>query len=403
MRLRHLHQRARPFRRGGLWTLSLACVLLSGPAAAGLGRTPGQVAAAVGFCGLWPWAADRWRRVGPPGDAVAFEIRSFVAECAITGFVLAWASLPPQPAFAGTVCLLGGATALAGWRLTAAAAVALTLGAAVGARLAPELTTASSPGTDLMAALLVLVYVLALAHISFRQAQRLDAHRQSLVEKSAALTRINGRMQQYLPPSLRDRISRAPEQPCGWERRWLTVAFVDLVGFTELSERLEAERLAAMLDDYLAALIPAAECLGGEVSKLLGDGMLVVFGLGSDSDRRGAVDAALAFCSDLPERLTRLAGRWRARGEPMALCMRAGLASGLCTLGDRGGAGRLDFTLIGPPVNLASRLQAHAAVNRVLLDEASALLAEPRHRLEAPQTLAVKGVGAVPTYALADP
>src|SRR5690606_40859467 len=51
------------------------------------------------------------------------------------------------------------------------------------------------------------------------------------------------------------------------------LVFVDLVGFTELSERLEAELLAGILDEYLGAFIPAAEDRGGEVSKLLGDGM----------------------------------------------------------------------------------------------------------------------------------
>jgi class 3 adenylate cyclase len=181
------------------------------------------------------------------------------------------------------------------------------------------------------------------------------------------------------------------------------VSFVDLVGFTELSERLEAELLASILDEYLAALIPAVERRGGEVSKLLGDGMLLVFDPRDDDNRRAAVDSALAFCGELPELLSRLAVRWRDRGEPVALQMRAGIASGFCTLGDRGGTDRLDFTLIGSPVNLASRLQACASVNGVLMDEASAALAEATHPLGPPRILQVKGLGAMPAYAPAYP
>ncbi len=402
VRLRHFHQRTRPFRRGGLWLLALAGVLLAAPPA-DAARTPAQLAAGIGFCALWPWVADRWRQLGPRGDALGFEMGSFVAECALAALVLGWMSLPPFPAFAGTVCLLGGATALSGWRLLLPAAAAVVVGGAAGASLSPRLTAASTAGADLVAGLLMLTYVLALGEISFRQAQRLAVQRQGLAEKSAALGRINDRLQRYLPPSLRDRVKRAPEQPCRWERRWLTVVFVDLVGFTALSERLEAERLAAMLDDYLAALIPAAERRGGEVSKLLGDGMLVVFGLSADDDRRRAVDSALAFCMELPARLAALAGVWRARGEPVSLRMRAGIASGFCTLGDRGGAGRLDFTLIGPAVNLASRLQVHAAIDGVLMDEASAALAETNHRLEGPRSLDVKGLGPTLAYAPFDP
>lgn len=400
MRLRHLHQRTRPFRRGGLWLLSGACLLLAQPMLAGAARTPAQIAVGVGVCALWPWAADRWRAWGPSGDAVRFEMGTYVAECTFAGLVLGWVSVPPLLGFAAAVCLLAGATGLAGWRLLVPAAAGLLLGAVTGIALSPQLTAASTTGADLLAMALVLGHMLALAQMSFRQAQRLDGHRLSLAEKSAALERINRRMQRYLPPSLRERIVRAPEQPCDWERQWLTVAFVDLVGFTELSERLEPELLAAILDDYLAALIPAAERRGGEVSKLLGDGVLIVFGLRGGGDRRAAVDAALTFCRALPALLEHLAGRWRARGEPVALRMRAGIASGFCTLGDRGGAGRLDFTLIGSPVNLASRLQAHAGVNGVLLDEASAALSETGHCFEAPRLLQVKGLGATAAYAL---
>jgi class 3 adenylate cyclase len=89
---------------------------------------------------------------------------------------------------------------------------------------------------------------------------------------------------------------------------------------------------------------------------------------------------ALALCLEAPALMAAVARRWRDRGERLALAMRAGIASGLCTLGDRGGSDRLDFTLIGTPVNLASRLQARATENGTLLDEATGLLCAPSQR-----------------------
>ena len=400
MRVRHLHQRTRSFRYGGFWLLAASIGLLGGAAFAEVARSPLQVAAGAGFCVTWPWAVDRLRRLGPAGEALTFDLAAYSVECAVVGAVLAWASVPVAAAFAASMCLLTGATALAGWRLLLPAAGALVAGGAVGIATSPGLTTASTPGSDAVSLVLVMAHALAIAHLSFRQAQRLDGHRRALAEKSAALERINGRMQRYLPPTLRLRVTRAPDEPCRWERRWVTVTFVDLVGFTELSERLEAELLAGILDEYLATLIPAAEARGGEVSKLLGDGVLVVFGLRDADGRSGRVESALTFCTDLPEMLGRLAGRWRRRGEPVTLQMRAGIASGFCTLGDRGGADRLDFTVIGSPVNLASRLQALACAGGVLLDEASAALAERSHALGPRQELNVKGIGAVGAYAL---
>ena len=356
------------------------------------------------FCFVWPlWMDLLWRRPPAGIESSRYEMLLYAGECTLTAAVFGWLSLPPLALLAATVCLLAGAMALAGWRLAIPAGIGLAAGMAAGAAAAPELTAASTGAVDAVAMLLILGYALALASQSFRQAQRLDAHRLALAERSAVLERLNQRMQRYLPPSLRARLARAPEEPCRWERAWLTVAFVDLVGFTELSERLDAEALADILDEYLSALVPAAERRGGEVSKLLGDGVMAVFGGQDGNHRRDRVVGAVDFCREVPGLLEGLADHWRARGDVVRLRMRAGVASGFCTLGDRGGAGRFDFTLIGGPVNLASRLQAHAPEDGVLLDPASAALAECVFTLAPPRMLDIKGLGNMATYALVDP
>lgn len=403
MQVRHLHRRTRPFRYAGFWVVAVCQLPVLPAALGGAARTPWQVLTGIAFCLAWPWLVDRLQRLAPPGGSWRWDRAAYLGECALVGIVLGWVSVPAAAGFATALCLLSGATALAGWRLLLPATLGLAAGGGVGSAFAPQLTGASAAFGDVLALTLVFGYTLLLAQISFGQARRLAGHRRSLAEKSAALERINGRMQRYLPPSLRARVLRAPDDPCRWERRWLTIAFVDLVGFTELAERLEAEPLAALLDEYLGALIPAAEQRGGEVSKLLGDGMLVVFGLKEPVERRGQVEAAMAFCAALPDLLARLADGWRRRGEPVALRSRAGIASGLCTLGDRGGEDRLDFTLIGPPVNLASRLQALAPVDGMLLDEASAALAEAVRAIGPPRTLDIKGLGAVRAHPLEAP
>lgn len=404
MRLRRLYPRTRPFRYAGFW-LAAAALQLAGSA----DRTTWQLGAAGGFCCLWPLLADRLRgRCGGSARAHAASADAVfhVGECALAALVFGWASIPVPLAIAAVVCLLAGATALAGWRLLLPSALALGLGAPAGILLAPVVTPASAPAADAVAVALLVGFSLALAHLAFVQAQRLDGQRLALAARSASLERLNGHMQRYLPPSLRDRLARGPEQTGRWERCWLTVAFVDLVGFTELARRLDAEPLAGLIDDYLGVLIPAAEARQGEVSKVMGDGVLVAFGLRDGLDRRAAAAAALTFCQDLPRRLERLAECWQRRGEPLHLSVRVGLASGYCTLGDRGAAGRLDFTLLGTPVNLASRLQDRAAPDTALLDEATAALLAPDPRLGPRERLPVKGLGdqwAQPCELQADP
>ncbi|MFU8815216.1 MAG: adenylate/guanylate cyclase domain-containing protein [Pseudomonadales bacterium] len=397
MRIRRLHQRARPFRYAAFWLMGGVCLLLWEQ------RAPSQVLTGAALCLLWPLLVDALLRRPLAGVAAErLAMGAYTAECGLAAALFAWVSLPPLPALAAVLCLLCGAAALAGQRLLLPSAAALLLGAGFGGHFAPQMTLASSAAADAVAMVLILGFGLALAQVSFRQAQRLDAHRQLQRLRSEGLERANHRLQRYLPPSLRRRIREAPDAATGSERRWLTVAFVDLVGFTELSARLDAEALAVVLDDYLAAVIEAAERGRGEVSKLLGDGVMVVFGSPGDADRHGQVLEAVEFCRQLPVLLGRLASQWRARGDLVQLHTRAGVASGFCTVGDRGGAERLDFTLIGPAVNLASRLQAHATPGGVLLDAATAALAENDYRLTPAETLDVKGVGPVLAYGLVD-
>jgi class 3 adenylate cyclase len=404
MRIRRLQQRARPFRYGAFWLMAGICLLLWDETE----RVVWQPFVGTAFCALWPLMIDRLlrarARANPPRQRVErFAMSAYAAECAVAGAVFAWISLPPLAALAALLCLLCGAAALAGWRLLLPSSVLVLLGAAVGAAAAPVLTAASAPAADALAMVQILVFALALAHVSFHQAQRLDAHRLALSARSVGLEQANHRLQRYLPPSLRTRLERTPDDVRRSERRWLTVAFVDLVGFTALSARLDAEALAAVLDEYLAALVEAAEQRGGEVSKLLGDGVMVVFDVPGAEARRAQAVGAVAFCAAVPALLTRLEAQWRARGDLVRLQMRGGIASGHCTVGDRGGAGRLDFTLIGPPVNLASRLEAHAPVDGVLMDAATAALVESAYPLQPPHRLDIKGLGQVVVHGLVDP
>lgn len=359
-------------------------------------------AAAAAFCLLWPML--EWRLTVRPDHRLRHLPYWVVygAESLITGAVLCSAGLPPLAGAAVVVALLAGAAAQAGRRLLLAAAVALVAGALIGLAANPAPIVRSTLWADAASLVLLLGFSVALADLSFRQALRLNARGRLLASRSQSLERLNARLEHYVPQSLRQRLRRTPERRCSWERRWLSVAFVDLAGFTSLAERTEAEVLADVLDEYLEALAGAVERHRGELSKLMGDGVLVAFGLAAAGSRRSAAVDCVRFCLEIPDMLSRLADARRARGELVDLQMRAGIASGYCTLGDWGGNGRLDFTVIGSPVNLASRLQARAGNNGLLADAATAALAEREIPLEEPRWLDLRGFGRVRAHASVD-
>ena len=401
MELRNLHRRARPFRYFGFWAMAAICVLLLGGE-----RSAGQVLPVAAFCLAWPPAVDLWFRRRPSGLAgdARRVVRTHLLECVLCGAVFGWLSLPPSGAFASALALFAGVTAQAGWHLLCAAVPFVGIGLSAGLLVAPLRTLECTPAADVAALLFALAFAVGLAEVSFRQAQRLHARERDALGRARKLESMTERMEPYLAPSLRARIQAAPEahhSETRRDRRWLTVVFVDLVGFTGLASRIDAETLAAMLDEYLAAVCELALRQGGEVTKVLGDGVLVAFGLDGSPDRRILAANAVGFCQAIPALITDLHGGWRARGELIELQMRAGIASGHCTVGDWGGAGYRDFTMIGRAVNLASRLQACAPINGVLLDAATAALVERETPLEPSRELEVRGLGSVAARALA--
>jgi len=405
MASRNLYHRARPFRFGCYWATACICLLLLETH-----RPWWQLAVAAVFFALWPVLELRLtRRAAKAADVSAALYTAFYcAECAVTGAVLSWASLPPLASATGVVALLAGAAAQAGWRLLVIALPALCLGQLMGAAVSTGLTTGSTSWADGVSVLVLLSFSVSLADLSYRQTLRLNARRRALASRSAALEKLNNRLENYIPQSLRLRLHQSPDGPDGpdgrrsWERRWLTVAFVDLVGFTRLVEQSEAEALAEVLNEYLEALAGTVECQRGEVSKLMGDGVLVAFGLLGGTPRRAAALDCLNFCQQLPEIMNQLARHGRLRGELLQLRMRAGVASGYCTLGDWGGNGRLDFTMIGAPVNLASRLQTHARSNGFLVDAPTAALSEHAFALGNALLLDIRGMGEVQAYPSVD-
>jgi adenylate cyclase len=140
------------------------------------------------------------------------------------------------------------------------------------------------------------------------------------------------------------------------DRRRLHAAilFCDLRGFTGLSERLDEADLFAALDRYFEAVVEAVRGEGGDVLKFLGDGILAIFPV-ETAGRTAACEAALRAVEQARERL---AGAQAADGTALAFV--ATLHVGEVAYGNIGSPERLDFTVLGPAVNLVSRLEGLA-------------------------------------------
>lgn len=126
--------------------------------------------------------------------------------------------------------------------------------------------------------------------------------------------------------------------------------FADLRGFTALADTLPSADLIAVLDDCLACMVRPVVAHGGEVLKFMGDGLLAAFAGAGPASCNAALDAAQSV-------LEGIAGLTAMRGARPTPALDIALHVGLVTYGNVGADDRLDFTVIGPAVNEAARIE----------------------------------------------
>jgi class 3 adenylate cyclase len=145
------------------------------------------------------------------------------------------------------------------------------------------------------------------------------------------------------------------------ERRWATVLFADLSGFTALSERTDPEEIRSMVDRCMQAMGEVVGRYGGSVDKVIGDALMAVFGapVAHEDDPTRAVRAALEIQRRAAQNVEEFCG----------LCVRIGVNSGEVIFARVGPEARRELTVMGDTVNTASRLQAAAPSAGVLVGE----------------------------------
>lgn len=174
------------------------------------------------------------------------------------------------------------------------------------------------------------------------------------------------------------------------ERRYLTIVFVDMVGYTLLSEQLDPEDLRLLQRRYQNLVLSVMERFGGFVAQFTGDGVLVYFGypLAHENEAERALRASL----ELLRRLRDLDTSVNDATLPQ-FAARIGIHTGLVLIGPELSSGGVsEFSAIGEAVNLAARLQAEAPSNAVVISQETARLVEGRFLLRELGPRPIKGI-----------
>ncbi len=198
----------------------------------------------------------------------------------------------------------------------------------------------------------------------------------------------------YLSPELVPLIlTSGGELDLTTKRRELTVVFVDIEGFSTTCETVDVEYINQFLNDFFERMAGAIFLHGGTIDKFLGDGLLAFFGdpITIDNTALAAVKAAL----EMQEQMKQLNSRWSQSGIQefeKGLRIRIGINTGPVVVGNIGFSRRLEYTVLGSVVNIASRLQSLAPSGGIIMTSRTYALVKNEIEGQGPEKVRVKGI-----------
>lgn len=193
----------------------------------------------------------------------------------------------------------------------------------------------------------------------------------------------------YVPKEVVDQIMEKKIRPrLEGELRAVTVFFSDIRGFTEKTERLGAEQIVNILNRYFTAMTEVVLQFDGMIDKFSGDEMMVVFGapLVHDDDPFRAIEMGLAMLQRL-----KILNEEFARDGIETIGIGIGINTGKAIAGNIGSEKRLNYSVIGDDVNLASRLVSNAKSGEIIISEATYEIIKQKFLCEALGEIQVKG------------
>ncbi len=193
-------------------------------------------------------------------------------------------------------------------------------------------------------------------------------------------------LRRYLPPAMVAKAARgelALDMPP--ERRTVTVMFTDIVGFTPLTEEVGPVVIGDILNKYLGEIADLAHEHGATVDKFIGDCVMLVFGAPESIEPEEQARRAVMLAREIHKKVLEI-------DVDRPLQARTGINTGEAVVGNFGSLARSDYTVLGPAVNVAARLEGKSSPGRIVVGETTADLIGDLFPLESMGPIQLKGV-----------
>ncbi|MBI3600379.1 MAG: zinc-ribbon domain-containing protein [Nitrospinae bacterium] len=236
---------------------------------------------------------------------------------------------------------------------------------------------------------------------SFANQSAIAIENARLYENVAKETKIRSNLQRYLSPNIvNDIMTKKENLVLGGERVECSILFTDICGFTSMSEKLSPETVVQTLNEYFSEMTKIIFENEGTLDKFIGDAIMASFGtpIFNPHSAQNAVKAGICMLKKLEE----LQKKWESEGRP-SFKIRIGINTGDVVAGNIGSPDRMDYTVIGDNVNLASRLESNAKPMTVLISDSTYIKIKDMATVNPREPIMVKGKSKpVQTYEVTD-
>lgn len=234
----------------------------------------------------------------------------------------------------------------------------------------------------------------SLVQLELKENKELNANlEKKVIERTKRIKSIEESLRKYLPRQLVDTITKGvqPVEP-RTERRKLTVFFSDIKEFTNLTETMEPEDMASLLNEYLTEMTKIAHTWGGTVDKFIGDAIMIFFGAPGVLPEKDSALFCVRMAMEMQQKMKELQGKWFNQGIENPLKIRIGISTGIATVGNFGAKDRLSYTVIGSQVNIASRLEGICEPDQIKISHPTWALINEEIECTAGEKVKVKGI-----------
>jgi class 3 adenylate cyclase len=233
--------------------------------------------------------------------------------------------------------------------------------------------------------LILIVFLIIYSYLKNSYDHRLNSHLAQQFNKNNILKAHIFSLSKYLSPEISKSIIAGHEVKVESCEKQMTIFFSDMTGFCQLSEQLSNEKLTWLINTYLEEMSDIIFKFGGTLDKVIGDSIMVFFG---DPHSRGEINDAVACVTmalAMNEAMQKLRHQWLDSGIKNPPSHRIGINTGFCKVGNFGTETKLDYTVMGTAVNLASHIESIANSNEIVLSEQTYQLVKDRIQCERKQ------------------